>query len=502
MKMNRAALIVAAVLAAVATIACTSSAQTSKKQTAKTSETPPAWVLNPPEPDAQFYYFVGSGESKSGSMAESEEFARGALIDEIMRYLGVRISSETTATAKASLESYQADVVQTLKSTSAGRVVGLEIAERWVSRREGRTAMYLLARYNKNELAKEKRRLEEIFREKVEAISGPEQEGRELEGRGELYQAALRYLEAAAAASRSELENADVKFERNMNQAREAVRRIGLVKLNDNLKVHVGKEFPAGFQLKVVAGAAPGDPGISGAPVRVSYKEMKSSGRASTRSQLVKSGEKGELSFLPPPPEFVGAETLTMALDLGEALEALQEVPNRLYGQVEAMEELVRTKSVRFAYESLSLAGTIPTGIAVFDLDATGSPISLTETSSGLLGELSKAGFKVVVLPVEASTVAGRPDAKVIDTLASGYQGQVERAIFGTARIADTVQEGQTIIIQVSGGVKVVELATGKILLAVDKNKRAQGSNVAAALATAFKKLGEDLGQAIANQLR
>ena len=501
MKIDRAVLSIAAALAAVVMVACTSSAQTSKKQAAKT-ETPPAWVLNPPEPDAQYMYFVGSGESRSGSMPEGEEFARGALIDEIMRYLGVRISSETTATAKASLESYQADVVQTLKSTSAGRVVGLEIAERWVNQREGRVGVYLLARYNKGELAKEKRRLEEIFREKVEAVSGPEREGRELEGRGELYQAALRYLEAAAAASKSELENAELKFERNMNQAREAVRRIGLVKLNDNLKVYVGQDFPAGFLLKVVAGAGPADPGIAGAPLRVSYKEVKASGKASTRSQLVKSGESGEVSFLPPAPEFVGAETLTMALDLGEALEALQEVPDRLYAQVEAMEELARTKSVRFGYESLSLAGTIPTGIAVFDLDATGNPLSLTETSSGLLGELGRAGFKVVALPVEAPAVAGRPDAKVIAALASGYQGQVERAIFGTARIADTVQEGQTIIIQVSGSVKVVELATGKVLLAVNKSKRAQGSNVAAALSTAFKKLGEDLGQAIANQLR
>jgi hypothetical protein len=435
-------------------------------------------------------------------MAEGEEIARGALIDEIMRFLGVRISSETTATARASLESYQADVVQTLKSTSAGRVVGLEIAERWVNRREGRTTVYLLARYNKAELAKEKRRLEEIFREKVQAVSGPEAEGRELEGRGELYQAALRYIEAAAAASRSELENADIKFERNLNQAREAIRRIGLVKLNDNLKARVGQEFPGGFLLKVVAGSAAADRGIAGAALRVSYRELRASGRTATRSQRLKSGPDGRLDFAPPPPEFVGAETLTMALDLDEALETLQEVPDRLFPQVEALEELARSKSVRFAYESLSLAGAIPTGIAVFDLDATGNPISMSETASGLLGELGKAGFKAVSLPVEAPEVAGRPDNQVIASLASGYQGQVERAVFGTARIAETVQEGQTIIIQVSGTVKVVELASGKVLLTVNRSKRAQGSSGSAALSTAFKKLGEDLGQAIVNQLR
>ena len=497
MKTTRPLRILAVALTAAFLFACGSAPNPVSAQ-----EKPPAWVLNPPEADAQYAYFVGSGESKTGSLVEGEDIARGALIDEIMRYLGVRISSETTATAKASLESYQADVVQTLKSTSAGRVVGLEIAERWVSRREGRTGVYLLARYNKTELSKEKRRLEEIFREKVQAIAGPEEEGRELEARGELYQAALRYLEAAAAAFKSDLENAEIKFERNMNQAREAVRRIGMVKLNDNLKVPVGKVFPAAFQLKVVAGSGASDPGIAGAAVRVSFKEMKATGKSATRSQSVKSGADGKVSFLPPPTEFVGAETLTMTLDLAEALEALEEVPDRLYGQVEALEELARTKSVRFAYESVSLAGTVPTGVAVFDLDATGNPLTMSETSSGLLGELGKAGFKVVSLPVGATEVAGRPDNQVIAALSSGYRGQVERAIFGAARIAETVQEGQTIIIQVSGTVKVVELSSGTVLLTVNKTRRAQGASVAAALSTAFKKLGEDLGQAVANQLR
>ena len=56
----------------------------------------------------------------------------------------------------------------------------------------------------------------------------------------------------------------------------------------------------------------------------------------------------------------MGAETLTMALDLDEALESLADVPDRLYAQVEAMEELARTKSVRFAYESLSWPAPSP----------------------------------------------------------------------------------------------------------------------------------------------
>jgi hypothetical protein len=140
-------------------------------------------------------------------------------------------------------------------------------------------------------------------------------------------------------------------------------------------------------------------------------------------------------------------------------------------------------------------------GIAVFDLDASDNPISMAETAAGLLVELGKASFKVAALPVSAGSVAGRQDAQVLAVLA-GFQPQVQRVVFGTARITDSAQEGSTLILQVTGTVKVLELATGKILLTVSRSKRAQGGNPSAALAAAFKMLGEDFGKAIANQLR
>jgi hypothetical protein len=498
MKTSRAVSILA-VSAAMILAACGSSPPSTQAQ--GKPETPPAWVLNLPEADAQYMYFTGSGESKTASIAEGEEIARGALLDEIMRYLGVRITSETTATAKATLESYQTDVVQTLRSTSSGRVAGLQIGERWVSERGGRVTVYLLARYGKADLAKEKKRLEDLFREKIEAISGPEKEGQELAAEGRLYQAALKFLEAAAAASKSDLENADIKFERNMNQAREAVRRMSLIKLNDRLQTYAGQEFAEPFGAAVVNGSRASDQPVSDAAVRVSYKEAKGTGKPATRTRLIKSDSQGRVSFKPPAPEFVGREQLAMSLDLSDALETLEEVPDRLYGQVEAFQDLLRTKSVSFAYQSLSGAAAVATGIAVFDLDATGSPISMAETAAGLLGELGKAGFKVASLPVSAGDVAERTDAQVIAVLAD-FQSQVERVIFGTARISDSEQEGATIIIQVTGTVKVVELATGKVLLTANRSKRAQGGNASAALTAAFKMLGEDFGKTIANQLR
>jgi hypothetical protein len=463
---------------------------------------PPEWVLNPPEADDQYAYFTGSGTSDRGVLAEAEQAARGAVLEEIMRYLGVRITSETTATARASLDDFQTDVVQQLTSTSSGRVTGLEIAEKWQVEQAGGLTLYLLARYNKTDLAREKRRLEEVFQEKIEAVSGPELEAQELASRGQLYQAAVRYLDAATAAFKSDLENAQIKFERNINQASEVVRRIGLVKLNDNLVSYLGQEFEEPFRAKVVNGSTSDDPGVAGASIRVVYKVMRPGGRAAVRTETVKADAGGMVVFRAPAPNFVGKEQLTMSLDMSDAMESLLDVPDALYSQVEGFEQLVLNKKVTFSFESLSAASRISTGVAVFDLDASGNPISLTETSAGLMEKLGQAGFHLDNLPVAVTNIAGRPLAQVIQFLSNSFSGQVDRAIFGTAKISDHNQDKNTVIIQVTGTVTVVELGSGRTLLTVNKSKRAQGTNTSAALSTAFKKLGEDIGEAIINELQ
>ena len=191
-----------------------------------------------------------------------------------------------------------------------------------------------------------------------------------------------------------------------------------------------------------------------------------------------------------------------MSLDMSDAMESLLDVPDALYSQVEGFEQLVLNKKVTFSFESLSAASRISTGVAVFDLDASGNPISLTETSAGLMEKLGQAGFHLDNLPVAVTNIAGRPLAQVIQFLSNSFSGQVDRAIFGTAKISDHNQDKNTVIIQVTGTVTVVELGSGRTLLTVNKSKRAQGTNTSAALSTAFKKLGEDIGEAIINELQ
>jgi hypothetical protein len=461
----------------------------------------PDWATATPQPDAAYHYFTGAGTSGKNDQAQAEQTARGALIDEIMRYIGVKVTSETTAVARASIDSFKTDVMQSVTQTGSGRIAGLEIADKFVEKRSNGTTVYLLARYNKTDLAKEKKRIEDIFIEQQRAVSGPEEAARRLEAEGDYFAAVVKYIEAAAAAAKSDIDNAKIKFERNINSAKGALDRIGLVKLNDNLTTAAGTPFAEPFRLKVVAGATAGDHGIPDAALRASFTEIKGD-RKQVKSVALKTDADGVASFTYPVPEFVGSERLTMALDIDAYLETLRGLPKDLSVMIGGLEDSAVSKRAVFVLTTVSKAREVETGIAVVALDESGNPIAGTDFASGIMKSLSDARFSVKVLPLDAAGITGRQDADVIGAAAKAAAVKTGRVIFGTAEFGGSEIDGGNVFVRVSGTVKVADLKTGAILLTVTRNKQALGKNAAAALAAAFRQLGQDIGQEIANKLR
>ena len=169
---------------------------------------------------------------------------------------------------------------------------------------------------------------------------------------------------------------------------------------------------------------------------------------------------------------------------------------------VDSLSEIALKKKVVFRFTVGSLARKIPMGIVVADLDASGKPIDEAETESGLLGVLTGVKFNVTQIPVDKWKIAGKNDNDVISLIKNVAGIKVKRVIFGYGKISGYEQDKGTIIVKVTGFVKVVDIDSKEILLSVDKTKSALGSNVSAALSAAFHKLGEDLGKEIADKLR
>lgn len=483
--------------------ACVSKPEPKPDESNQPSLSAPDWFFNPPPEDNKYKYYIGSGSSKSGNEKEAEDIAIGDLINTIFMYIGVEVSSETTAEARASVDDFQTNISSVVKTTGEAKFSGFEIMEKLPHQRDdGSITIYLLCRYNKAELEKEKRRIQAAFEERYEAISVPEQEGQRLVHQNKHYSAAIKFIEAAAAASTANVTNAEVKFERNINQAKEAVENIGLYPITKDIETIVGEPFIDTFQLKVVNGNSESSPGVSDAVLSISYPIIDRVGKKKFRNKMQKSDNQGIVHFDHPIPEFVGNEKITMSLDMDAYLEQLWDVPGEFDEMVAGLEELVANKRAIIEYKVISNANKIATGIVMLDINESGEDLPNSLSGSSILSTLSRFKFKIQNLPIKPRAIKDKGDYEIIENLKQNFSSRVRRAIFGTSRILSFGEVAGRVSARASATVQVVDLENEEILLTVVKNLNGIGTNEDGAKKDAFRKLGEAVGEEIKNRLR
>ena len=460
----------------------------------------PGWVTSMPEDTEEDAYFVGVGTSETGDVAEAENAAVRSILAEITRFLGVKITAETTVEARDTLEKYEQEMTEKIKQESAAQVGDFKVKEKYIEESDGGVTVYLLGEYDKDALLEEQARLQAVFAEQQEAISGPEREGDILVEDNEWYAAAVKYIEAASAAATSDVDNAAIKLERNINKAKRAIDNINLLPLTGEQKTAVGEPFPGPFTCKVTAGGGADGPGVPGANVTVVYKEMQRNGRMRIESQVLQSDGRGIVAFTRPSPNFVGSDQVTMYLNFGSYMETLEDAPDRFFPYVEGLEELIMGKRISFEYSVFSMAKEVPTGIAIVDVDRAGNPRNVSDCQAGILESLSEAEFKVRALRVDFP-LQDLSDQEIIQRIAAAYGGQIERVIFGVGSISEFSESEGSYIVKVNGTVKAAELAGGEILYTGSSFKRSRGSNTQSALSAAFKGLGRELGTEMAAKL-
>lgn len=184
----------------------------------------PAWIENVPAGDADYEYFTASGTNKNFTLAEAD--AKNNLINEIIRYLGVSIKTETTTTALGSVENLEKILKSEISQSSAANIKKLKIKNRYTEKNKDSVTVYLLAEYDKQELRKERNRLLKIAEEKILSVSEPEKKADAFFAGEKYYSAALNYIKAASAALSSGIENGDIKFRQNISNAKESLKKI------------------------------------------------------------------------------------------------------------------------------------------------------------------------------------------------------------------------------------------------------------------------------------
>jgi len=205
----------------------------------KSEEEQPAWIEKVPAGDADYEYFTASGTNKNFTLAEAD--AKNNLINEIIRYLGVSIKTETTTTALGSVENLEKILKSEISQSSAANIKKLKIKNRYTKKNKDSLTVYLLAEYDKNELRKERDRLLKIAEEKILSVSEPQKKADDFFESKKYYSAALYYTKAASAALSSGIENGDIKFRQNISNAKESLKRIKLNLQNDSLEDSLNK---------------------------------------------------------------------------------------------------------------------------------------------------------------------------------------------------------------------------------------------------------------------
>ncbi|HRY72529.1 MAG TPA: hypothetical protein P5165_04820 [Spirochaetia bacterium] len=480
--MRRQLVAAAAALVLLASCATTAPAQQKKA---------PSWVLDTPKPDASNTYFVGQASGPIADPAGATDGAAANLIASIMQYIGVKVSVDSTATARATLDSYAAEIKQSVTTQATNRLAGFQIKEKFLleDKKAGKVTVYVLAAYATADLEKEKRRIAAVFQEKEDAVAKPEAEGKALLEAGRGYEAVRKFVEAAVAASGSDIDNADIKLERNVNNARTALSRIRFDKQGEGYKGLLGQPFPEPFKLRLVSGEGAGAPGVAGANLLVSYQRKQGS-RTVSKTESAVTDATGLLSYAPPPPDFVGKAKLVVRVDFQSSVDLLDKLPAKYEALRQALAEELRAKYVEIGYEVSSNARAVPIAVAIVDYDEAGKAVAGAQAQAGLIDALTKEKFSVRSGGLDSGLVGGMDDDAILAAAKSLLAGKAERLAYGVARLESVRKDGAMFLATAKAAVKVVELSSGRILYSAEKTATGLGADEAAARRAAYRELG------------
>ena len=456
----------------------------------------PSWVLSVPGADASTTWFTGSASVAGRDVAKADEAATADLVASIMRYIGAKVTVESSAVAKATVDSYQTDITQSVKTSADNRVAGFSIKDRFVAwdPKLGRSTVYILAAYRTADLESEKKRIADAFAEKADSVAIPEAQGDAYKAQSRDWDALGRYITAAVAASGSDITNADIKLRRNLDKALSSIATLRVSIVAAAGKAYVGAPWPGPFEIRVEDGSS--GLGVPGSALLVSYPR-KQGPRIGQRTVTATTDATGSASFLPPPPDFVGEGKLTVSVDFSAWINQLDGLPIRWNPSTDALREAFASARSELAVTVTSRAASYPIAVAIIDEAQDGSPLVDGNAASALVDALSRSGFIVSPISLDAGLIAKSDDASIRQA-ASSLGTTASRLAYGEARVLSSRQDGGTWIVTAGVHAKVVELASGRLLWSGERQATGLGADEASAIRSALRTAG---GTALGGEL-
>lgn len=463
----------------------------------------PGWALKTPDPDSADTFFTGTGSGRTPAEALSN--ATNNLVASVMQYMGTSVNVQTTATAKASLDQYQADLTQVVSTEASGRLAGFRVKDKKLVQdgKTGTTQAFILAAYLTPELEKEKKRIADLSKERIDAVAVPEAAGDSLLAQGQLTEAVRKFLEAAVAATAPGVDNGRQKVERNIAKARAAVAAVSLT-LEGPRSGRAGVAPQSGFAVTAAIEGSWGRRPAASTMITLSLPRLLASGRLGSRSESIATDSAGRIAYPAPVPDFVGTGKVSASLDLASAMELAYSLPKDYSALVTALESDIGAARADLEWKVVSAAQGIPLLVAVQELDDRGLPFAGRPGSNGLQDALRAEGFSVSQASLPEDAIAAQDDARVLQAARASVPAEgPHRVTYGLFRVDSVVRDGSNFIATASGSLRTLDIRTGAQLHSMTRSAQAAGSDAAGAARAALTALGKQvLARELATSLR
>jgi hypothetical protein len=451
----------------------------------------PDWLLNTPDPDSTYTYFVGDSSDSAGDQTKAEEQAVGVIISNIVKFMGVKIKAEFVGDTQATLDSYAASMRQKITESSQARMAGFTIMEKYASpskdKKNKAVSVYVLAKYETKELNKERERIRKLIEEQENLVLVPEAAGNAALAAGRNIDAVQSFLQAASGAASVDIDNKEVKVERNLNAARNALLGLRLVRVSAPSVLSLGSEAPEPFVAKAVVGERDGAPGVPGAAVIVSYQKKQASGRLMGKSENAVTDPAGLVSFKPPAFDYVGPSKVSFSLGLSSAADLLDRIPKSYDAVKDSILREINSKYVDFDFKIESNAKNIAVQVSVLDIDENGA-VQGALAQAGVLDGFLKEKFKASAANAAKSAVQSGDESAI---LAQAKALGAIRLLYGIAKIESVKKDGGSMVATCRISVSVLETASGSVLASSSKIVNSIGSTEAEARSNAFRDSGK-----------
>jgi phage gpG-like protein len=467
----------------------------------------PQWVTNIPE-EREYLYFVGtSGDAESYDRGKEEAIEDA--ISQVVKTIGVRVTSTATYEERYFAEQYETTISSELVTEGRAKLQDAEIKEIYFEKyaRPGGTSFFrvwALLKYGKKEIAREQERLKSILQAKYGEVSA-------LESKAEEYAAAHRIADAVASRLQAaytalSIEDGKVLFDRNLNRAQELLLGIRLDKEGEAQVGFVGEALPAPLRIRATFLEGGSRYPVPNLPLLFAYRVPKE--RSEGYKLLVRgasTGSDGTASYQVDMIEEVSdANRVDVSFDLSAFVKQLQEAPDEYQGGVKALQELLQKKTVTLFFRSDTRARGVKTALFFLQRDVDGKPIEAVAAAPAAYDVLFEKKFAVHVLSVDPRTLAGESDETVLRSLAElavrGNSG-VKRIVYGNIVILeyDTVSGYQSAKAQANAALYDIE--SDAVVRTWQVQRSGTGSTRELARANALREAGRALGGLLATTM-